>query len=153
MTENVLAVDPGKMTGWAWWGQQAGVWRFESGELPHLEFLRWADTIVQPHLFPFVVCENFIITAATLKKSRGESWSLKQIGCLEYWCAVRGVDFTLQKSADGLTFGSTERLKQIGFYVPGKGHSNDASSHLITWLADRKRYNGREIDAMPIPVV
>lgn len=135
----LLVVDPGKITGAALWRPQ-----FETvpWEAPHMEFLHWADDWLQSarlsRLRTRVVCEAFDVTQATLKKSRGEMWSLKQIGALEFFCDRDGHEwFTpLQKPSAAMRLITDDRLRAMGWYHPSKGgHQNDAMRHLAFHLA------------------
>ena len=80
-----------------------------------------------------VVCESFIITNATLTKSRGENWSLESIGALRFLCTQHEVPFVLQTPARAKSFSTDEKLKRIGWHTAGKGHATDASRHLLLY--------------------
>ena len=124
----ILAVDPGKVTGWA--ELNATVMKPQAHQLPHFEFLQYAEEAVL--WADVVVCENYIITMATLKKSR-QTWSLEQIGCLRYWCHQKDVPFVLQSPAEGKQFGTDARLKALNWWHPGQQHANDALRHLLLY--------------------
>jgi hypothetical protein len=129
----IFAVDPGKMTGFARWDNG----HFSSSMLEHMPFLEsmWLVLLMPQNRPDLVVCESFIITAQTLKKSRGENWSLEQIGAIRWMCHTHGVPFKLQTPADAKSFVKNERLKELGWYKPGAGHDNDAARHLLLALA------------------
>ena len=135
----ILAVDPGKMTGWALYLDGS----ITFGETEHFEFVRgaeyWCNIVDQ------VICENFIITAQTAKNSPA-TWSLRQIGCIEFWCWKNSVPLKLQNTADAKSFATNERLKNIGWYTRGGGgHANDAARHLLLYCAGKQWYNGKII--------
>lgn len=136
----VLAVDPGKLTGWAILEEGGQFW---SGEDPHHDFLLRTEKALYDGVFDMVVAERFNVTAATLKKSRGEMWSLRQLGCLEYWCKKLAIPYDEQLPSDAMGFASNDRLKELGWYRPGHGgHANDAARHLLLYAARYHRYNG-----------
>jgi hypothetical protein len=130
----ILAVDPGKITGYA---QISTEWPFESTQLPMLDFLGWAEYVIsEPDGPEVVVCESFIVNAQTLRKTRGENWSLEQIGVLRWFCHKAEVPFTLQSAASAKGFVDDDRLKHVGWYHGTTGgHANDAARHLLTFIA------------------
>jgi hypothetical protein len=136
---NVLAIDPGKESGWAEWynGQ------FSSAMMPHntLLDLAWTDM----HNYDMVAVESYIITAATLKKTRGDNWSLEQIGALRWMAHRHNVKFVLQSPADAKSFVKNDRLAGLGWYKTGPGHDNDAARHLLLALANHDSRTFREL--------
>lgn len=141
----ILFIDPGKATGWfalntllppleAWTG----------GELQHQPFLVWAERVICQDRYPErVVCEGFRVTPETAQKVKASEpfWSVEQIGCLRYWCALRGIPFETPPSASK-TFGTDDRLRRLGWYkpMPGvkgeEGHRRDAARHAAKWCTD-----------------
>ena len=132
-TDHVLfAVDPGKMTGYALYDVNRD--KFTSAELPHFPFLVAAERLLLEKPIHTVICERFVITKATLEKTR-QPWSIEQIGCLRYWCETMNIPFDLQTAAEGKAFSTDTKLKTIGFFTPNSGHANDAARHLLLWMA------------------
>lgn len=136
----VLGVDPGKKTGWAAYDLD----RLEltgAAEAPQDEFV---DKIVpwleaSPAGSVTIACERFVITGGTIKKSRGdENWSIEQIGILRQTARRYGHGFKLQNANDAKKFATNDRLRLIGWYVPGRGHANDALRHVLLWLGDHR---------------
>lgn len=85
-----------------------------------------------------VVSESFLITAATLRKSR-ETWSLEFIGVLRYLTrAYLGQEVIMYSPAAAKSFSKDEKLKAVGLYRPGHDHGNDAARHLLLHLVNRK---------------
>lgn len=138
----IIAVDPGKKTGWASYDTTANV--FASQEAPGDEFI---DRVV-PWLGPShahdraaagpvrIVVERFVITAGTMRTSRGdENWSIEQIGILRHHARWAGVAFELQSAGDAKKFSPDDRLRTIGWYTPGRGHANDAARHALLNVA------------------
>jgi len=125
----ILAVDPGKMTGWA----RLTNGEFDSGECSMEEFLTWIKTtIIEIGLRPHIVCEDFIYTPQTSKKSR-QTWSTESIGVLRFIAREYGCGFTLQSPSDAKSFASNTKLKGLGWWNIGKGHANDAARHLLVY--------------------
>ena len=128
----ILAVDPGKMTGLALTSEMSLVrW-----ELPYLEALDAAGALIMAQAINVVVCENYIVGQGTIRKAQGENWSLKSIGALEWMCHyATGIEFILQKPADAKTFSTDEKLRELGWWLPGHPHANDSLRHLLLFLA------------------
>lgn len=125
----VLAIDPGKKTGWAVWVDGELI---EYGETEHYEWLDEFFSYYGPT--DLVVCEDYLITQATLKKSR-QLWSLYQIGVFDWLCRRRKIPFEKQTPAAAKTFSTDDRLKKLGWYYPSPGgHQNDALRHLVLGL-------------------
>lgn len=130
MHVRVLAVDPGKMTGYVIY--QDG--KRTEGEAPAEEFVKIAEKLIETKEIDSVVCERFIISSQTGKLSQA-AWSLEQIGVLKYLCEKHGAPFTLQNAADAKLFASEDRLKTLKWSKPkGAGHARDAQRHLLLYL-------------------
>ncbi len=135
----ILTVDPGKTTGWAQFDTSSCnpplAWQSPANEfldtwVPYIDAWRdsgWSDGGVR------VVVEKFIITIETAKKTQGdEHWSIEQMGVLRHHARWAGVQFDGgQTLSNAQKFAPNDRLRQIGWYVPGKGHANDALRHLL----------------------
>lgn len=131
-------MDPGKMTGWASWvpGREPV---FKAGEAEHFEFLEATYDALSANLFDLVVCEAFIITASTIKKTRGENWSLEQIGAVRWMCHRHHVPFRLRSAGDAKSFSTDEKLKKASMYHrTAAGHANDAARHLLLALVHQQ---------------
>lgn len=137
----VLAVDPGKMTGWADWKGPDGL---AAGQMPHFEFLRFAEQLIAGQHVSAVVCEDFIITMGTLKKSR-ETWSLEQIGCIRYWCDKHRVPLVMQTPAQAKAFSTDDKVQALGWWQPGLEHANDALRHLVLHLVRNRLISPEEL--------
>lgn len=130
----IIAVDPGKVTGIATlsdeiftsWQEQT--W-YAVDRIWHI--LEHSTSGVDA-----IVCESYTITAATLRKTRGENWSLESIGALRWMARRKGVEFTLQAPADAMGFADDKKLKKLGWYQPTPGgHATDAARHLLLYIA------------------
>jgi hypothetical protein len=131
----ILAVDPGKTTGFVMYTSGAFFWGQES----MMEFLRRADDYLYDNVAVEVVCEKFQIGPSTLSKARDAHWAMKQIGILEYWCETRGHTFTLQTPSEAKSFATDAKLKTLGWYTPTKGgHANDALRHLLVYMVKQE---------------
>lgn len=125
----IIAVDPGKTTGWARLNARH---HFESGEQPLYSTIYFIHETLKHGFKPIIICEDFIFTSETLKKSR-QTWSTEGIGALRYLTQVFGAEFVLQTPAAAKSFSSNDKLKKIDWYTPGKGHANDAARHLLLY--------------------
>jgi len=142
MTNHVLAIDPGKMTGFAYVNRSDGT--FLAGELAFdgtCDMLEGYASAFQEDLTVF--SESFIINAYTAKNTQAP-WSLELIGVARRTSRkYTGRDLALQSPSQAKGFSSDDRLKKMGWYTPGKGHANDASRHLLLacvsrgWVEDK----------------
>lgn len=141
-TRRVVVLDPGKTTGVVEWDTRpfAGVQPFTARELNFKDTCSYLMNVasgymVSPAQDTVIVAESFIITPATAKNSQAP-WSLEVIGVARMVCEVYiGRELRLQQAAAAKRFSSDARLKRAGFWTPGKGHANDASRHLLLYLA------------------
>lgn len=141
----IISIDPGKATGVAVWCDEPiengyfkkGFTAFEVDVPQFKSFLAFVCTMSTPTVEFRFVSESFLITAQTAKNTQAP-WSLKHIGAFEF---VADVWFqqpvTLQAPNVGKTFGTDAKLRHVGWFTRGKGHANDASRHLITYVASR----------------
>lgn len=146
----VLAVDPGKTTGYATlnWPLPG----FASHQLPWLEFLTRTHFELQREynvaspLPPIqVVVEEFVITPNTHKLSaQPEVRDVR--GAMRYLSLVYlGQEPTFQTAANAKSFASDSLLKQLGWWSRGKPHANDAARHLVVRLVDIKALAARDL--------
>lgn len=136
MARHVLAVDPGKMTGVAYLDRETN--DFKSYELDFDATCAFAEKMsVALGTDLLIVSESFIITVQTAKNTQAP-WSLELIGVLRFLSRrFTEQDIVLQSPSTAKRFSSDERLKQMGWHVPGKGHANDAARHLLLVCATR----------------
>lgn len=139
--ETIMAIDPGKETGWAVLDTKG---MYTGGEDLLHNVLSAVDTLLAEGERPIIVCEDFIFTTATAKKTR-QTWSTEGIGVLRYLSAKYQVSFIIQGPAAAKRFAIDDKLKAMGWYYPTKGgHRNDAARHLLLYAdgvgrIDRKR--------------
>lgn len=130
----VIAVDPGLKCGVATW---------RDGTISAIQ----CDygTALDEHIIPVLyriprVCsvERYTIGAQTLKKTR-QPTALHVIGVIKKICADEEIHFVQYPPGDAKRLGSVALLKQLGLYLPGLDHANDALSHLLLTLANLHR--------------
>ncbi len=126
----IVALDPGKETGWA--RLSVGYDTFASGQLPWYDALYFIHETLKQGFKPIIVCEDFIYTRETLKKSR-QVWSTEGIGVLRFLTHQYECEFILQTPSAAKSFATNTKLKKIGWYKPGKDHANDAARHLMVY--------------------
>ena len=130
-TTYTIAVDPGKVTGWA---KRTPEGQFASGQEDCWLYLRRLHEALIKHgkqAPSAIVCEDFIYTTETAKKTR-QTWSTESIGVLRLICLLRGIPFVLQTPVSAKKFSTDDKLKAMGWYFPSKGgHQNDAARHLL----------------------
>ncbi len=120
----LLAVDPGGVSGLASWEDGAVTFSEEPDRFSLYARVRaWAPQVV--------VCENFVPRAGPLTF---QPEALRIIGGLEFWCAQHAADFVLQTPAQAKGFGTAEKLKAVGWWPKGLGHSQDAARHLLVYF-------------------
>lgn len=127
----ILAVDPGGTTGVVQWYQGQDFLLPDQIVNGRFGFYRWFNEEVDQLDIELIVCEDFLITQQSVKKTR-QSDALRIIGYLDGWCFVNGVRFVLQTPNEGKGFGTDEKLKHVGWYTVGKPHATDAARHLLT---------------------
>lgn len=139
----IAIFDPGLATGFALLEvNDAGETRWSAGEMTLEEVYGWAlvDLFTGAGLFDTVVCERFIITTQTGKKSPAP-WSLEIIGLLRAVCAFRGLKFVEQAPADAKRFSDNTKLKSLGVWFVGSDHARDALRHMVLYVASEFSWN------------
>jgi len=132
----MIAVDPGKTTGIAMWDLEVGSAPY-TAQLSVDEFFQWVrDTLVDGHLTHTIVCESFVISQRTVKGT-SQTWSLEHIGLLKWAAWLRQHDITLQAASAAKHMVPNDRLREVGWYVPGRDHANDALRHMLVHAVRR----------------
>lgn len=142
----ILAVDPGKITGWflvdtfapsgTWWG----------GEMAHWDFIGWTRSGL---LFDFtendhVICESFNVTPETAQKIKASEpfWSVEQIGILRAECHFQGIPFETPMPSAKYFDRDGSKIKRLDWWRPKPGvkgeagHRRDAARHMVKWCVD-----------------
>lgn len=129
----ILAIDPGKATGWAMYDLVENEVYF--GELGHADDVaQFVRDVVGMGATIEIVAEQFIISERTIK-TKLERDALDILGWLRLETAWWGVPLTLQTAAQAKDFVPDSTLKTIGWFNPTKdGHQNDALRHLFRYL-------------------
>lgn len=136
LTRHLVAIDPGLMTGVAVWTPETP--KPIGFELPIENFYEWVrDTLVSGFEKYDVVCEAFVISQRTVKGT-AQPYSLELIGLLKWVCWLRGHTFSLQQASSAKRFADDARLKAIAWYIPGRGHANDALRHMFLHCVKEK---------------
>lgn len=139
MNKYLLAVDPGLASGVSMFNitdpvNPELIWYNEMSIVEFYETIPGMIEDIQGSLQ--VVCENFLITLATAKKSPAP-WSLNLIGILQYFCWLNDVEMTLQKPEER-KFATDEKIKALGFEFKRKnGHVTESVRHAIVWMVHR----------------
>ncbi len=136
----VIAFDPGKMTGWATYHVETRA--YEAGQLEFMPAcIRLEEEIATAHAASealVVITESFLITVNTAKNTQAP-WSLELIGVFRYLTKrYVGSDIVLQSPSSAKSFGTDDKLREMGFYRPGMRHANDAARHLLLYVASKK---------------
>lgn len=133
----IIAIDPGKTCGLAIYdvaektmlGSEVDFFDFGDWLNTSLHNLKSADVTVM------VACERFTIGAGTIKRSQDAHWALEGIGVARYVTHCYAYEFLLQSPADAKQFATDAKLRKADWYVPGKGHANDAIRHASLAMA------------------
>ena len=144
MTHFILAVDPGKATGLAFF-------EFEPGHEPEMhwsmevQFETYAEPIREVLSKNYkgtdsklhVVCERFTINAQTTKNSQAP-FSLEEIGVLKQLMLDAGMsveDLKFQSPADAKAMWDNPKLKKLDYWHRGgEGHALDAIRHGLLYM-------------------
>ncbi len=127
----IIALDPGQTTGVA---ELRGGWHvkaFEVGPHPHHSELY---DYLSSHVLNLdtIVCEGF-----RQRYSAADLMPVEYIGVVKLFVEHHfEVKLVMQQPA-AKTFGNRAKLKAAGLYHPGEPHANDATSHLLAYLAQR----------------
>ena len=141
MTNYLLAIDPGLMTGISVFDLTPEIPEMVHSQEKNLtEFQVYLENIDSALLYDrdhleFVI-EDFIITTETAKKSLGGNWSLENIGKVLYVAEKHGIPVKKQRPGDRMSI-SHEQLKALNYWhVGGEGHANQASRHAVVYMLD-----------------
>lgn len=131
----IVWLDPGLVTGLAWWDPEKKVfssWQYEFEDLA--ERLRvlagmYGDTLL-------VGYEDYLVVGGP--RSGTPEHSLKVIGMVKE-LAAEGL-FTLAPPVPSSSrkLGNVVWLRRLSWYKPGKKHANDAAMHLLAYLLKQK---------------
>lgn len=83
-------------------------------------------------LRPAVICENFVININTVKNTQA-TWSIEGIGIARYLATKYDCPFEVQAQSSAKRFVTNDRLRALGWYVPGKGHLADGQRQALLY--------------------
>lgn len=140
----VVSIDPGKASGialitWSGGEQDLPVKTYSMESQPEDFASDVRAVLAQAKTAPSlkVVCERFIINAATVRNSQAP-YSLEQIGVLKHICREAGYPVEgiwMQNPVDAKNMFPNDALKKVGtWHVGGEGHANDAIRHALLAL-------------------
>lgn len=148
MRSNLIAIDPGKASGFVLLDMTK---TFEDGSTPDIIYSgepAQQEACSRVHTFlhresenedsrTFIVMEDFIITTETGKK-KDTRYSLEIIGAVRYFAELYSIPFALQTPSKAKSFVDNDRLRAMNLWVPGgEGHAKDAMRHAITYMVNR----------------
>lgn len=137
---NILAIDPGKLSGWALYNQDTQ--HFSSGELEFIGIGRMLENLA-PRGDLQTVVERFSIGTTTGKRP-GANYPLEVIGLARYFSTKSGNPLKLQAPGDAKAFATNARLMAMGWWHQGgAGHANDAARHLMLYLVSTGWWDDR----------
>lgn len=145
----IITVDPGVTTGFGRavldQGQFTDVWFDQDTDEGRFLGIVW-DELRENGQDTVIVCEAYIITAETLRKTR-QTASLELIGALRWMAGFHGAHFELQQPAQAKKLATDARLKAIGWWnKTTRDHANDAARHLFLWGCRYRYINPLEVD-------
>jgi hypothetical protein len=138
-TRYVFAVDPGLATGLALFSIEEGqepvmLYTWQTSMADYAQRIRW---VYDNYTGVETVCERFLITPATAKKSQAP-FSLEHIGILKQCMMDYGYDWEhlkLQAPADAKALFPDAALRFLGYWVKGgPDHQRDAVRHALLYL-------------------
>lgn len=139
----IVSYDTGGITGCAWWQAGGRTGHINSAGLEraaaedHMRiFVPWAD---------LVVIEQLTITANSHKKTRDLIPAIELVGVAKYFARVFETTWMEQMPVEVMKFASNDKLKRIGWHVPGPDHENDARRHILTVIVERGLIDPRSI--------
>lgn len=89
------------------------------------------------------MCEDFFIGGSRASEA---NVTIEMIGVLRYLAALQHKPFFTQAPGDAKAFGTTEKLKNIGWYKPAKAdHARSATRHLLLFLVKHNHIEGARV--------
>lgn len=133
--KNILAIDPGVTTGFAYRAADGEIFSWEhnlrdNDHLPFTYFMAELETLVVDS----VVCERFDFRQ---NKTGVDYTPVELIGLIKFW-AEDAIDYDIvwqgQDVKSKKSFWTEEKLRLYGVYKPGQEHAMDATKHLMHYL-------------------
>lgn len=147
----IIAIDPGKMTGWSEITYTRDSFNIHgTSELSIDEVLEvLVNGLDDPDTKKpdVIIIEDFKITPGTGKLGSPD-WSLRLIGAVEYLCYKWDIPLVKQLPANAKNFSSNERLRRIGmWHKGGKGHALDSLRHAMLYMVKNGWRDDRLLDS------
>lgn len=130
----ILAVDPGTTTGLALWLQLDQPHLKCTAQVGAVDACQAADVVLD---LPYatIVVERFDVGQKFVRSKRNYD-ALYVIGYLRFKCEIELCPFIELGRSDTKTLLDDRKLKALGWYEPGRRHSNDALRVLGAHLLD-----------------
>ena len=139
----VLAVDPGRVTGYAYGAFSEGHLYFAPyQQLDDVEeFWDRIDRYKPSHL----VVEDFQFRKGAARGGL-DLFPMALIGVAQLYSIKRNIGLTMQQPAQGKGYYTDVMLKRLGLYLRGTEHGRDATRHLLQWttFGPGYKYVGKE---------
>lgn len=132
----ILGIDPGLATGlclvdWSDKDNPTLVWSKEVNMAEFYDIVPKTIDEFKDNLI--VVCENFLITVSTAKKSPAP-WSLELIGLTRYLCYISSVKLVMQNPSDR-EISTHPMIRHFGlWHKGGEGHAVQAIRHVFSYM-------------------
>lgn len=128
-----IGVDPGKVTGLAWWNSDTNVFHSEETSAPDTVLSCMMNVHSEKRLI--LGCERFT-PRGNSHKMTAQPDALHVIGQVKSLCGLyRNVTWRLQPPSTAKRLTTDATLRRLGWYTPTKDkHANDAARHLMLIL-------------------
>lgn len=148
---NLLAIDPGKMTGWSELSYTSDSFTVHtSAELTVTEVWDIFVNALDDHEAEkpdVIVIEDFRITTGTGKLGSPD-WSLRLIGAVEYIGYKYDIPVVKQMPSNAKAFSTNEKLRAVGmWHKGGAGHANDSLRHAMLYMVKHGWRDDRLLEA------
>lgn len=147
----LLAIDPGKMTGWSELSYTSDSYTLHSSaELSVDEvwevLVNGLDDPEGPHP-DVIVIEDFKITTGTGKLGSPD-WSLRLIGAVEYLGFKYDIPVVKQYPSNAKAFSTNDKLRAVGMWRKGgAGHAKDSLRHAMLYMVKHGWRDDRLLEA------
>ena len=134
---NWLAIDPGKTVGWAtgYRGDEGYIELMGCGELPSHESIRRIGEVIE-----IFGVQRVAIERPSMKPRTGGDDISREVGRELNNVLIDEYEMPIhwQTASDAKGVITDKRLKDMGFWMPGKPHARDAIRHLIIAIRREK---------------
>ncbi len=134
----LLAVDPGKTVGFAWFNynvEEQEVDLIKAEQLHWKEFLDYLYNEIKNDSNFDLMYESYRIRTTTISANLNkELLTVKIIGVIEWMCRQYDIEFESQPAGIGNQFFDKKRLKNLEMWTVGKVHARDATRHGLYYL-------------------